>query len=502
MILDSRQILPDQELAGDVAIVGGGAAGITLARRLGARGHSVLLLESGRFELEPETQDLYRGPAAGPALPAGSEYLTSSRLRYFGGSTNHWGGYCLPLQPMDFEALPWVEHSGWPIGPSDLEGYYPEAAACLGIVPFAGEPLSEEERRGLLLAESPRVRTAIFHMSRPLRFSEVYREEIAASERVRLVVGADVVQLRLAPDGGSLRWLEAASLEGARFTARARYTVVATGGIENARLLLASDSVHPRGIGNGHDLVGRFFIDHPHLPVGDVVLTRPPANHWLYRMWFGPSKKEHGVLCLTEEVRRERRLLNSSVELVPDTKRPTAPAEVAGRESREIVALDSLRRGTGGPDGVLTGRLFARSEQAPNPGSRVRLAGERDAHGMRRVRLDWRLQPRDLATVVETVRIVARELGRAAVGRVRMTVSPEDPWAGAVGGNHHLGTTRMAATPRGGVVDADCRVFGIGDLYVAGSSVFPTGGFANPTFTLVALALRLADHLDRKLADG
>jgi choline dehydrogenase-like flavoprotein len=153
--------------------------------------------------------------------------------------------------------------------------------------------------------------------------------------------------------------------------------------------------------------------------------------------------------------------------------------------------------------------VVARAEQAPNPASRVMLSEERDAFGLPRIALDWQLLDVDKRSLKVTMEALDRELRRLSLGRVEPSAwldEPETPWVAdplvsnhPVGGYHHMGTTRMATSPRRGVVDADCRVHGLGNLYVAGSSVFPTGGWANPTLTILALALRLGDHLGRKL---
>jgi len=496
LILDGRQIAPHQLLEAEVVIVGAGAAGITLARGLARRGRDVLLLESGGFEYHQATQDLYRGAAAGEALEPGNEYLASSRLRYVGGSSNHWAGFCRPLDSTDFERLPWIEGSGWPIAERELSARYAEAAEVLGIPPFSEGP-EERDAGGFALPADGPLTTPVFHFSR-VQHRRAYGAEIEASERIRLVTWANLTEIRLAADGASVDRLNLAVLEGPRFAARGRCVVLAAGGIENARLLLASRSVHARGIGNAHDRVGRCFMDHPHRRLGSLLLTRPPEDLRLWEYWMGPSKRLMLMLHPSLELRRERAIGNVLVRIVPEEK-GTDPAVAA--IGTVAAAMDRPRAASGVAESLTAGFLYAQAEQVPNPASRVRLDEESDALGVPRARLEWRLLPQDLATLLEASRIVARELGRAALGRAEI-LAPDSGWDGVIGGNHHMGTTRMAANGLEGVVDGDGRVFGVGNLFVAGSSVFPTSGAANPTFTITALALRLAECLDRELGSA
>lgn len=497
MILDGRQIAPGQELEGDLAIIGAGAAGITLARRMAELGHRVLVFESGGLEYEEPTQQLYRGSAEGEALGPGNEYLAASRLRYLGGSSNHWAGFCHPLDAMDFDALPWVADSGWPIGPDDLRPYYRAAAKVLKIPPIEPDP-DDHTAGGLGLAAGTPLRTPVFHMSK-VRHRVDYGGELETSERIRVVTRANVTELALARDGGSVDHLELAVLDGPRFKGRARATVLAVGGIENARLLLASRSVQQDGIGNREDLVGRYFMDHPHRSLGPMILARPPANTALWAYWSGPSKRELAMLAVTPAMRRLRQLTNALVRVVAQPRHGSP--EPDGAVERALVAEDRrLHPEVPGDSVVAAGSLYIQAEQVPNRASRVLLDDEVDALGVPRARLEWRLQSQDLQTLAAFSEIVARELGRSGVGRATIFDPTATGWKGTIAGNHHMGTTRMAATPQKGVVDPDGRVFGVENLFVAGSSVFPTSGAANPTFTITALTLRLADRLHRELA--
>jgi choline dehydrogenase-like flavoprotein len=294
--------------------------------------------------------------------------------------------------------------------------------------------------------------------------------------------------------------------------------VLATGGIENARLLLASRSTRPDGLGNDHDLVGRYFMEHPHIPVAaHVACNRPSALPALFtRNLLHEGTPVHATLVPTEEWLRSARLQAAAftVGVMAHYDRDAAvPADEwqTGDVFQVLQDLDpagaepaGAGRLEGWPPADAAGAhlvLGGACEQAPDPESRVVLGPERDALGMPRAQLNWRLGQGDRDSLYRVLRGIGRELGALGIGRLRPLIGPDEDWPEEVlGGNHHMGTTRMARDPKQGVVDADCKVHGIANLYIAGSSVFPTGGSANPTLTLVALALRLANHLQARLA--
>lgn len=490
MILNSTEVADGQTLRADFAIVGAGAAGITLAHRLAAAGHDVLLLEGGGAEYDEASQSLYDGIARGTPWREGEQYLLSSRLRYLGGTTNHWAGWCRPMDAIDFERRDWIPHSGWPFGRDELARHFPGAEELLELRPFA-ESVDSGYGAWSLFGASDLLVKKMFHLSPPVRFRIKFADELGRSPRIRLVLRANVVGIDADESGGQVQQLQIAAAPDRRFQVRARVYVLAAGGIENPRLLLASDGVQRAGIGNANDLVGRFFMDHPHRRLGTAVLWELPENPRRYRSRPNERGDRFPVIAPTEDFRREHALGGVTVQVVKKER-----ASLDDPVLRSLAALDAMRLPDAARDSPpVTAILNLRSEHVPNPDSRVTLGDERDRFGVRKVVLDWRLQEQDLRTIVETGRLVASEIARTGVGRVRLDLDSEDPWAGTDGGAHHVGTTRMAPTPSQGVVDPDCRVFGVPNLYVAGSSVYPTCGFVNPTFTLVALTLRLADHL-------
>lgn len=531
MLTDAREAPPRSTLEADVCIVGGGAAGITLARSLRGSGLSTVLLEGGGLHLEPDVQALYEGDVAGhPYFP-----LTACRLRMFGGTTNHWAGYCRPLEPVDFEQRPWIPHSGWPFGHRELAPYYPAAAALCEIHPARWQASfwAEASGRNTLGLREDVFRSGVYQRSRPTRFGEGYRQDLVESPEIRVLLHANATEILTNGAGDAVQRVRARTLAGETWWVESRAFVLACGGIENARLMLVSRSpAHPQGIGNGRDLVGRFFMDHPHLVDGRFLPSDPHLDASFYTTQETAVGRFDGMLALREEVLRSERVQGFAITFDPMDRQP---AEVLEAEnSRGMVSLkllaSYLRNGrlpedlpshlgrvlADVDDVAVAGwarvtdprregtmyRVFLRSEQAPNPESRVLLGGGTDALGMPRVRLRWHLGESDLRTVQRAHELLAREVGRAGLGRVYFPDDPVDrSWTKRLfGGNHHMGTTRMHRLPEEGVVDAQCRVHDVANLYLAGSSVFPTCGYANPTLTLVALALRLGDHLRQELA--
>ncbi len=425
----------------------------------------------------------------------------------------------------DFRPQPWIAHSGWPIGSADLAPFYPRAHEILDLGPGGFDPQDLIPAPGLLALAPERLTARVFRYSVPPTWlGEKYLGTFESAGAVELWLHANLVDIELASDGRAAAFV-VRSLDGKLARVRARCFVLALGGIENARLLLSCDSQVEGGIGNQHDLVGRFFMDHLGLAFGRVLITSPGWER-AYLRGHHPNAGGHEVqhaIAPSDPLRRSALILNSAVAFGKITyERPRSEGYGALHDIKEGLRerrmpddfLANLWRVVTDLDGIARGLwerfdpttyLTMESEQAPNPDSRVRLAAERDALGMRRVALDWRLSEIDHRTVRTVAHTLALELGRLGVARVQLNEWLLDSGQGwpddLTPSHHHLGTTRMAAGPRQGVVDRHGQVFGCGNLYVAGSSVFPTGGFANPTVNLVALTLRLAEHLQARLAE-
>ncbi|MCB9675798.1 MAG: GMC family oxidoreductase [Alphaproteobacteria bacterium] len=483
MLVDPSGIPDGATVRADVCVVGAGAAGISLARRLRTSGLDVLLLEAGGFEPDAAGQALYDGEMVEPFKRSADDYPRTSRLRYFGGTTNHWAGWCRPLDAHDFSDRPWMG-GGWPVSRAELEGPYRVAEKLVGIEPVRDARAWEGSARPPLpLPAGSRLETAFFHFSEPRRFGQAYRGDLVGAERVRLVLDAAVTAFHASPDRTHVERLTVAS-PGRTWTVEARAFVLATGGLENARMLLVAD------LGNDHDLVGRYFMDHPGVKGLRAAMSAPSLGLYQERArGTVVACPAMGVVALTPRVQREERLPNGCFLLrsdwEPDALGAGVVAAAGGLARKAVVAVQSS---------------FI-AEPIPYAESRVTLLDARDALGLPKIRLHWRLHPDTRASLARAAEIFATELAKAGLGRAHVGAMHDEALPkGLDAGNHHIGTTRMAADPTKGVVDATCRVHGIDNLYVAGSSVFPTAGFANPTLTIVALAVRLADHLQEALS--
>jgi choline dehydrogenase-like flavoprotein len=490
VFLDARRSDSGERIDCDVCIVGAGPAGITLARELDGGTLDVCLLESGGAEPDPNTQDLYAGKSIGLRPSA---YLRNSRLRYFGGSTNHWEGMCAPLDPIDFERREWVAHSGWPISREALDPFY---AAAQELCQLGDYDYRVQTWRGdvsdVPAFSSGRMVTRVWQLSPPTRFGPRYRGELARSERVRVYEHANAVGLRANETATAIEGIDVATLSGRRLFVTARAYVLAAGGIENARLLLASDQVASGGLGNDRDLVGRYFADHVETSLAASAQFRDPASLSGWAPQSRAGTRYHTNVGPSRSVQAGEELLNGSFALI-------SSSGMMPHVDPAISALSNAM-GEGVASAGTSAMLHARMEQAPNPSSRVSLGETRDALGMRRVVLDWRVGEQDVASLRRTLTIFAEELGATGQGRARIAawIADEGSRLGDTeihGGQHHMGTTRLGDDPAQSVVDPQARVHGIANLFVAGSSLFPTVGWANPTLTILALALRLSAHL-------
>ena len=515
MLIDANDIEARHQVEADLCIIGGGAAGLTIARLFRGSTTSVCVLEGGGLQIDPASEAVYRSIRnVGRSYPL----LYGSRLRFLGGSTNIWGGHCVPLRAVNFERLPWSRYSGWPVTLADLEPYYRRAEVTLGIDGVSCDPtvVAAKLKQPLFPFDPQRVLTVMSRYNR-LRFGSAFRDELSEAANIRLICGANVTSIDGHKDGKRVEQVTVRTLGGRTFGVRARAFVLAAGGIENPRLLLVSRSVQPDGLGNDHDLVGRFFMEHIWYSSGVILPAQPQAPFRLYTEERPPGAKIawRAHLALPEKVVREGNIPDFRAELFNintwDASEAVQSVALLRRSAAQLDWPDDITKHIENiirsPDEVL-GAAIGRSgphgyefwnnvEQAPNPSSRIGLAEDRDPLGVPVATIDWRLSDIDKEGIRYAHRCIAREVGRSGFGRMLVNLPEEEPelLAGANGIGHHIGTTRMSDDPRMGVVDRNCRVHGLANLFVAGSSVFPTGGYANPTMTIVALAERLGDHL-------
>jgi choline dehydrogenase-like flavoprotein len=537
MFIDTRGVEQGSVVETTVCIIGGGVAGITLAMEMDKMGIDTCLLESGGYDPDDATRDLYRGEHVG--MPY--QFSDGCRSRFLGGSSNCWGGWCRPLDPWDFEKREWIAHSGWPFGLDELAPFYARTHELLKLGPHNFDPAFWEaaiNRRDVqrLPLTTGKVRDTISQFSPPVRFGKVYRARLKHSQRVRVFLHANATEIETDWAARTVSHIRVATLSGRTMQVAAKIYVLATGGIENARLLLASNRVQADGLGNGNDLVGRYFMDHPRLQSGLIRFSREWSRNKLYDIkyhYMNSSVAAHGThiasqLAMTPEVLQQERLLNARVwfsSVFPGEGSAGAQAlfrckqallhkEQAGwKLSHDLTTMLAHPVDTVGygftrlfqPRALIQGVKFQIIvEPEPNPESRVTLSpDQRDSLGMRRVRVDWRLGPQVQRTFDRTLAILADELRSSGVADVTLDPPIEgNGWPDSLekeGTWHHMGTTRMHDSPKQGVVDRECRVHGMSNLYIAGSSVFPTAGANFPTITIAALTLRLADHLVQSL---
>ena len=545
MIIDTRFLTNNQNIEADICIVGSGTAGLTVAKEFVNQGFNVCLIESGGLKPDRETQSLYAGKNVGHPYFT----LDTARARYFGGSTNRWhvavGDDCSwarmrPLDKIDFEYRDWVPFSGWPFDKTHLDPYYDRAQTFCQTVPFSYHVADWSDRLKTppIHLHGDRMQTVIFKFGSRYPFLNEYAKAVSQAGNMSIYLYANVLEIDMAESARVVERLQIACLDGKKHWVSAKIFILAAGAIEIPRLMLASRRTCSAGVGNQNDLVGRFFMEHPHFWFGFFVPSRPEIVNTM-GLYSHIHKVNNvpiiGKISPTEDVLRHERLLNHVVELVPRISLATyfdrfyyPPIKSKGVKS--FKALLSAVRSGNLPDpfgqqlidaasgindiAISIYRNFRKRvrrlihkkrvqyfilarmcEQVPNPNSRVILSQDRDRLGMLRADLDWQLTGMDLESAKQCTVILDEELRRAGLGQVLVDLDDDTLPERIKGGWHHMGTTRMHIDPKRGVVDAHCRVHGIDNLFIAGPSVFPTSGYANPSLTIVALALRLADHI-------
>ena len=500
MIIDLNEVDPIffQNKNFDICICGAGVAGITLALNL-SKNLNVCLLEAGGLEYSDESQKLYQGNSVGEQHTD----LMTSRLRFLGGTSNHWQGWCRPLDSYDFEKKDYVEHSGWPIKRKDLAPYLDEAKSILDIfknenAPPKGETGNDSKIKpvfGLSPKESPDLKEIDFWFSRPTRFGHKYQEELKNQKNISCILNANVTDIALSENLARVNTVQVHNYDRKSFTIKAGKVILAMGGIENPRIMLNCNRQIKQGLGNSNDLVGRFFCEHPHIKAGEFIFEDRYAKDSESVRFYSPSTsfmQKEKILNFGLRCYKYSNPLQSNTTFKQKIK--TILCDLSKDLTRKAFSTQCFNEGL----------LFMASEQEPNPSSRVTVGAERDQFGMGRVVLDWKLSERDVRTIKLGIEHFAIEFARLGIGRVRifnwlLADQPEFPGLDedGIAGHHHMCTTRMGTSAINGVVDSNQKVFGIDNFYVAGSSVFSTAGHANPTFTIVQMSLRLADHLNR-----
>jgi choline dehydrogenase-like flavoprotein len=545
MLIDAKFLPADEVVETDVCIVGSGAAGLSLARELMGQNFRVCILESGGIEKPDASLEAMAG------VETASDFVqvaADKRNRRFGGNSSFWsinfpdgqmGLRHRPFDAIDFEQREWVPYSGWAIDRHELLPYYERAQTACGMGRFAYEVEDwEDVAHPRLPFVGDGIATRMFQFSPGKVFFEQYREALQQSPNITTYLHATVAELESDAMGGQVNRARVVCPGGKQFWVSAKFFILAVGGIESAQLLLLSNQTQTAGLGNEHDVVGRFFIDHPLVYGGQFYPNDPQIFNrtGLYDLRQVNGSTVMGVLGLTDTVMRQEQLINISANLFP---RPALDHSGAIASVKELLSLRAFKSdqlfhhfktALGGMDEIIESfyakamrqpqplwcnfskggwshlqekrervyrsfEVLHQTEQLPNPQNRVRLADELDPLGRRRVRMETQWRQADIEGVQRSQAVLAREIARSGLGRFEIARDGDLPVMDTPGTSHHMGTTRMHVSPELGVVDANCKVHSVPNLFIASSSVFPTGGYANPTLTIVALSIRIGDRV-------
>ena len=510
MHIDARQLDNNSKIEGDICIIGAGAAGISMALEWINTPYKVILLEGGGFEYDDKVQELYKGKMTGQSnFP-----LKSARLHMFGGSTGHWGGMCSTFDPIAFQKRDWVPLSGWPFSQADLMPFYMRSQNYLDIqdMEFDSTVWQKKDPSLVPLPFTKHFWPKIWRFSGPTRYGTKYKDTIVNAKNIYLYTFANATDIRTNDTVNSVSEIIVKNHAGKTHTVVAKHYVLACCAIQNSRMLLASNKQAPNGLGNDNDLVGRHFMDHAEIHAGELWLN--DANALKYYMYKPPRAKAE--LALKPESQAQFQILNGITSLSPlelDKKIPPLSKTWSGEDPRKnwkVVSEADLDARGNKIERLFASkehqsyRLVVRLEQQPNPNSRVLLDKELDSLGVPRAILHWDMTAVEKRSLRKIIELIGKEAGLSAFGRVKMDVSLQDEKNPELpehtsGGWHHMGTTRMDNDPKRGVTDGNGKVHGIDNLYTAGSSNFTTGGGVNPTLTVVAVSIRLSDHIKEKI---
>jgi choline dehydrogenase-like flavoprotein len=510
---DTAGIVPRHS---DVCVIGAGAAGLLLATRLSAMGCSVTLLEGGGHGQEARSQKLYRGEITGLS----HEGLQLGRFRAFGGSTTQWGGQILELADFDFEPRRHVGGSGWPFSKSVLKEYYERALHYEGLERTEREDTRVHAALGLKhLDIGPEFSLLYSRHCRERNFAARHENALSRSETLRTFFHANVVGLNLSADGSAIASAKVRSFSGREAEVTAERFVICVGGIESTRLLLQPDGSRkvPWQV-NG--VLGRFFQDHillDCLPL-DVVSPKLAEGYFGYAKLDGFQYRAHVHLSLAAQADHETLdvagTINPFQKNIKGSERAFRMLSQLVRE-RKLPALADLAREAPYIPKNITDLLFRRllgeghawrrtmltlhCEQSPRSASRISLSERRDMFGMQITKLHWDISDQEIHSLRTFARLAQKVFARSHLGSLKTPAGffDDDGVVRAMCGDsyHHMGGCPMSDSPLDGIVDTNLRLHGIANGYVCSASVFPTSGFSNPTHTLLALTMRLSDHL-------
>lgn len=505
----------------DICIVGSGAASLAMLAELLNTKLNVLVLEAGGENITDANQEQYKTISTKHPFPGALD----GRFRVFGGSTTKWGAQSLPLEKIDFIERDWINNSGWPISYNEVSAYYPKVDSFLQLYPVEyAEDISTINQLAKLHPNT-NISLKFSKWSAKPDLRESFREQLIKSENVTLVQNANVVNINLFASGDKVESLTCVNFEKKELKFFANKFVLACGGIENARLLLASNNQMSNGIGNQNGLVGRYLQDHPNAHIATLHANNNKAQAY-FNYFYIKGTRFLPRFVFSEKFQNDNLILNSSAyfsfvtnesdlfSLIKDFYRKYRRRSLVVRDFKIILKVlknipqifkigynYAIKKRVYTPNAVL--KLNLMTEATPLSSNRIMLSDEVDLLGMPKAIINWEGDELMRETFIKSAEFLKNYFEKLDFGRLELDKwIYESNWFDYIkDAKHHIGTTRMGEDEFSGVVDSDCRVFGINNLYIAGSSVFPTSGHSNPTTTIIALAFRLVDHLKNNKHD-
>lgn len=506
----------------NVCVIGSGPAGAIVAAELAKKNIDVLLLEAGSNEPDFSFDSISK-----TNIFSDVSDFRFGWSRQLGGASNLWAGRTYPLEGIDFKKRSWVPNSGWPFSYESLIPFYKRAAKILAIPGYkffekCNKPNLDECFLSSILNGETGLETKCFQWAKTPFNSSVYLKSVAKDHcSLRIILNASVSRLQENADTSSVISAELTKVDGDKVTVKARYFIVAAGGIETPRLLLNSNQISPAGIGNEYDNVGRYFSTHPKADMAAIVLKKSiSTSNALFK--DSPLKTgsfRHGI-SFSKEVQEKHELLNHYVQLSPLLEYQASQAFEVLKKTKVLQnglidrsrLMKSFLPGLGKIAYAGIGRLARFQprtktfilrgflDQYPNKENRISLSSDRKEDGTKKINLSWRFSDEDKASVINFFSHLDAALQENEIGRVEYSgLKKSEDWPLISIHSHFMGATRMGEDKKTSVTDRNARVHGVSNLYIAGPSLFPTYGFANPFLTIAALSLRLSEHLEKAI---
>jgi choline dehydrogenase-like flavoprotein len=515
MIRDLVQCVPGSEQRSDVCVIGAGAAGIALSVELARLGKTVTLLEAGGAFFEQKAQQPYASVSDG--LP--HRGLHAGRFRVLGGTTTVWGGQILELDALDFDERSWVRESGWPFPKEELIEYYARALQLEGVADALQDDGHVWAKLGECTPKFDQLQTYLSRWCPEPNFSNLHGPLLVESSAIEVWIHANAVELLMNDEAAF--GIRCRTQTGKEATFTAGLYVFCLGAIESSRFFLQPrDGALPW---NSSGLVGRHFQDHIDCDAPTVIPHSNAALHRIFDAIYLKGFKYNPKLKMTQETQKKESLLSAgatffSVSNLDETlgvMKKTAK-QLLRRSFSEVTPHEAWQLVRNGPLLIRQAHRLAmhhrvyqpasaeikmrvHCEQEPTSNSSITLSHDRDEFGQLRTKLSWKISDVELRTIRRFTEIVQSSIASLAkiVPDPLLVESAANFRDRCEDSFHHMGGMRMNDSPQCGVVDRHLRLHGTRNVYICSSAVFPTSGFSNPTHSLLALTVRLADRLAR-----